>query len=340
MCEGSNVANFEICCHLQIIIAHRQRWTQDDKLDNLLPRLEGGASEFVFSQLPQHIVYDYGLLIGELDIRYRRIETPRTYAAQFSSRNQKKGETAEEYVAELKRLYDRAHGYRDAATRQEDLVRRFLDGLWDEEARFEVEFHKEPTTIDEAVYFVVCFLQTKRRMGEKPLDGHRRPLREARSSSAEEEELEGNESIGRVPDKPRVTYKPRAKGDNSMGSKLTDDGPSKETEKNEMAELLKLIIDKLDKMTQPDRDKPQPSGDNRRREIICFRCGEKGHMVRECPRGACNVICFKCGREGHMVRECPGGPDNIARQRGDRPFQPDRQPERGDNSGVPSRMYI
>jgi len=315
------------------IIAHRQRWTQDEKLDNLLPRLEGGAAEFVYSQLPQHVVYDYGLLIGELNNRYRRIETPRTFAAQFSSRNQKNGETAEDYAAELKRLYDRAHGYRDAATRQEDLVRRFLDGLWDEEARFEVEFHKEPTTIDEAVYFIVCFLQTKRRMGEKPVDRHRKPLREARSPSTEAEGLEGSESIGRVPDRAKNANKPGVKGDNPTSIKSSGSEPSKETEKNETAELLKLIMDRLEKITQPNRDKPQPSGDYRRREITCFRCGEKGHMVRECPRGPGNMTCFRCGEEGHTVRECPRGPGNIVRQRGDKPFFHDRQPARGNNFG-------
>jgi hypothetical protein len=58
-------------------------------------------------------------------------------------------------------LYDRAHGYRDRKTRDEDLVRRFLDGLYDEEARFEIDFHKEPRTIDEAVFHAVNFTQTR-----------------------------------------------------------------------------------------------------------------------------------------------------------------------------------
>ncbi|KAH3712921.1 hypothetical protein DPMN_072681 [Dreissena polymorpha] len=52
-------------------------------------------------------------------------------------------------------LYDREHPHRDRRTRDKDLVRRFLDGLQDEEVKFEVEYHKEPTTIDEAVYNVV-----------------------------------------------------------------------------------------------------------------------------------------------------------------------------------------
>ncbi|KAH3850386.1 hypothetical protein DPMN_092797 [Dreissena polymorpha] len=58
-------------------------------------------------------------------------------------------------------LYDKAHPHRDRQTREEDLVKRFLDGLLDEDTRFEVEYHKEPATIDQAVYNVVTLIQTR-----------------------------------------------------------------------------------------------------------------------------------------------------------------------------------
>ncbi|KAH3712891.1 hypothetical protein DPMN_072649 [Dreissena polymorpha] len=58
-------------------------------------------------------------------------------------------------------LNDREHPHRDRRTRDEDLFRRFLDGLQDEEVRFEAEYHKETTTIDEAVYNVVTLMQTR-----------------------------------------------------------------------------------------------------------------------------------------------------------------------------------
>ena len=144
-------------------VADRRRWDEETKLDHLLPKLQGKAGDFVFTQLPRRTLTSYNELIKELNSRFRIVETKKTYAARFSQRTQKPGETAEEFAAELKRLYAKAYEFRDEQTRQEDLVRRFLDGLRDSEARFEIEYNKEPDDIDEAVYHAVNFIQTRHR---------------------------------------------------------------------------------------------------------------------------------------------------------------------------------
>jgi hypothetical protein len=146
-------------------IARRLNWDDEDKLDQLLPRIEGKAAEFMFSQLQPHVLYNYRELVREMNNRFMVIETNRAFASKFSRRCQKVGETVEDFAADLKMLYDKAHGYRDRHIRDEDLVRRFLDGLRDDEARFEVEYHKEPTTIDEAVFYAVNFIQTRASIG-------------------------------------------------------------------------------------------------------------------------------------------------------------------------------
>ena len=57
-------------------------------------------------------------------------------------------------------MYDKANSNRDENTRQEDLLRRIFDGLYDKKARFQVEYVKEPRDIDEAVYQVIDFQET------------------------------------------------------------------------------------------------------------------------------------------------------------------------------------
>ncbi|KAL3869506.1 hypothetical protein ACJMK2_042178 [Sinanodonta woodiana] len=44
---------------------------------------------------------------------------------------------------------------------------------------------------------------------------------------------------------------------------------------------------------------------NSEKKSGCFKCGEDGHMSRECPNSEKKSGCFKCGEEGHMSRECP-----------------------------------
>ncbi|KAH3817419.1 hypothetical protein DPMN_118953 [Dreissena polymorpha] len=65
-------------------IANRQGWNDEEKLDHLLPKLQGSAGEFVFTQLLRETLDNYDELVREINNRFRIIETPRTFAAKFS----------------------------------------------------------------------------------------------------------------------------------------------------------------------------------------------------------------------------------------------------------------
>ena len=90
-------------------VAHTHGWTSSDKLDELTPRLQGVAGEFVFGQLDDRVVLSYSKLTKELGSRFKQVKLAKTYQAQFSYRNQHVGESVEEYAVELKRLYDKGH---------------------------------------------------------------------------------------------------------------------------------------------------------------------------------------------------------------------------------------
>ena len=72
------------------------------------------------------------------------METTKTFATKFANRKQMDWETVEDFAAELKRLYDKAYSKRNLETRQEDLLRKCIHGMQDEQPRFHLEYIKDP----------------------------------------------------------------------------------------------------------------------------------------------------------------------------------------------------
>ena len=134
------------------------RFNSSEKLDALLPRLRDIAADFVFDQLDPEVRSDYHALVYELRKRFQTFETPKMYQAQYDRRRQKLGENAHSFASDLKRLYDKAYPGRPQNIRNEDLVRKFFDGLLDKKAGVQVEYHKNPTSIDHAVYEMVRYM--------------------------------------------------------------------------------------------------------------------------------------------------------------------------------------
>ena len=65
-------------------IAERRSWSEETKLDNLLPKLQGKAGDFVFTQLPRSTLACYREMVKELNSRFRVVETQKAFAAKFS----------------------------------------------------------------------------------------------------------------------------------------------------------------------------------------------------------------------------------------------------------------
>ena len=280
-------------------MADRRRWSEEDRLDEILPRLQGAAGEFVFGQLRREVRGNYSQLVSELNSRFRVMVTKKT-GAQFSHRSQKPSKSVEEYAAELKRLYDKGHASRDEETRREDLLRRFLYGLYDMKARFQVEYVKEPRDIDEAVYQVVDFQETRHRplMGEG--SSNRRDKKhvhsvsfvttECEDSDDESEETEDRERKAKR--KRRSRARRAGPGQTSVTGKSDSGKPSEKSGQaqkpsgdGQLETTLKALQDKKDSLERQLQQRGNgsargPSNPN----VVCYSCSEVGHYSRNCPQ--------------------------------------------------------
>ena len=295
-------------------VANRRGWSEDDKLDELLPRLQGTAGEFVFSQLSVKIRSSYRRLVRELGNRFKHVEIAKTYQAQFSKRNQKVNESVEDYAVELKRLYDKGHSNRPHAIRQEDLLRRFLDGLLDHKARQQVEFVKQPQSIEEAVTEVVTFLESSRK---STIDVDRKTafmVRPCESESDDDDEaVDEKGRVARLPDK---HYKDQHRQSNTQNIATVN------TELNKIKEQLAQITQQQKQLLtniQQAKASHNPSSfqhDNGSGRAWSGFPRGRGRLTHFPVRQNSGQVvsnqhhnsgaCYTCGAVGHFSRNCPG----------------------------------
>ena len=285
-------------------VAAMRGWNTERKLYEIIPLLQGIAGDFVYGQLTSEVRRDYDLLTQELTYRFRKVETRKTHAVKFSHRDQNNSETPQEFAADLKRLYDKAHPKRDKQTRTEDLLRRFLDGLKDGSASFHVEYVKEPVDIDEAVNAVISFVEAKWRPDEEGHEAKKR--RGARAARSEPAETQNDDRAARLPGRPPKVVQ------ETPEPEPTAIGPSHDS--TYLAELKKMHEELQKNYTQlqarigtleqrpnqasraPARDSnpprggprappskpPAPARNGSQQAYECFKCGQTGHFARGC----------------------------------------------------------
>ena len=89
-------------------VACWRNWSEEKRLDVILPRLKGQAGEYVYDQLSWKQRSNYKELVDCLKKRFHKVESRKMFADMYWKRDQKTGELEETYATELKRLHGKA----------------------------------------------------------------------------------------------------------------------------------------------------------------------------------------------------------------------------------------
>ena len=153
-----------------------------------------------------------------------------------------------------------------------DLVRQFLDGLLDQEARFKVEFNKEPSNIEDAVFYAVSFLQITKSTYKSDWK-QRRPTRRATEYMQSDDKQRHRDT--RPHDSP---YKRQYKTTELRSHNTEKQHWSNESAIDRQETLMQQILKRLESLeAQKSERRPRLKS-----EVECFKCHEKGHYAREC----------------------------------------------------------
>ena len=252
-------------------------WTDKEKLRELLPKLQGKAGDFVFSQLSSTTRRNFPALINEIKHRFRKVELTRRYGSQFSNRNQNPGEPVEDFAAELKRLYHKAYPKRDTETRREDLLRRFLDGSFDHNASFQVEYVKQPTDIDEAVFELVTFQESKKHSTENHKSKFQQPARKVNDSAIDSGDDSGEDLCG-------ISYPKKRTAPLVCTNSKTQTTTKGDTLENKIITVITHLLQSGTISKHSSQMTATNSEKSKSREFsLCYRCREPGHFSFECP---------------------------------------------------------
>ena len=303
-------------------VANLKNWDDSTRLNELVQRLHGTAAEFVFDEIPSEIIGNFQSLVHELSLRFQTVETNRTFRAQFGKRTQRIGESVEDYCAELKRIYDKAYPGRNPEMRQQLLLQQFLNGLRNKQAKFAVEYFKEPCTIEDAVHHVVTYMEAQ----QGTMCNDRSTDRRSKSvifkadtvtyegdDERNEEENQKRDSLIASPSGTREQHTIRkvqtmsSNSDSAMLSHILQCVTAiAERERHESKSNKTQVTPRSqDQLSSHDQLRPQNQNKGQTHGQGQMRPNQQGQCQSAGQNRLTNVQCFYCANFGNFKRDCP-----------------------------------
>ena len=267
------------------------QWTDNEKLSAMLPLLRGTAGTYVFDILPAHIRGNYDLLIKELTARFKKIITTTHYKKEYSKIKQRPTQSLENLAIVIRETYEKAWPDREPHIKQEDLLWKFIDSLYDPHTRLALEYYKEPESIDEALEKAIAYEDATREMATKT------PLSQIEATKMSLEDVQDAEPANE-----------NNKGNNMSYVKSGVKGTG-------TSEALKKLDAKLNKLLEQGGERPRQQRlrirRNRQTGLMpnrnlptptCWNCSTVGHFSRSCPYE--RQQCHTCQKFGHLAQYC------------------------------------
>ena len=321
--SGNSSESWKVWFSRFTTVANLNNWDEPTRFSELVQKLQGTAADFVFDELPQEIVCNFQSLVHELSLRFQTVETNKTFRAQFGKRTQRRGESVENYCAELKRIYDKAYPGRNTEMRQQLLLQQFLNGLRDRQAKFAVEYFKEPCTIEDAVHHVVTYMEAQQSAlySDRATDRLSKSVRvkadavtyEGDDDRNDEEENQKRGSLNASPNCTREQHTVRkvqttpSNSDSAMLSQILQcmtalaERETHESESNK-TQVTPRSQDQLPRHGQLRPHNPNQGQTHRQGQM---RPHQQGQGQSAGQNRLTNVQCFHCANFGHFKRDCP-----------------------------------
>ena len=306
-------------------VARANHWTEATKAEQLLHNLTGAAGAVLGDREGVHL-WTFQEMKEEMESVFGpKSDRAVALAVELRQRKLQPGESLHELAAYIRRSVRIAYADKSNEAREEIMVEVFRNALADPRMIEKIIIGR-PSTLRQAVD-IACMEETLRTTANQVAGfngggGRRHRMeevdkgRKGKPDAATKEVAEVQRELARLRDQVKILEQERAKG-GSVPAELPSGGDA------QMQSLLQAVKDlqqrtsgfpqpaaaEASPMAQPERwpDTPRPGGQKRQAsnaglDRVCYRCGEPGHFIRECPLPACPT----CGRTRHKGPRCSG----------------------------------